>query len=101
MANKKGLTSFWKIGTNYYVRTIRHNYTGRLGEIDDHEIVLVDATWLPDDWSLFEMTSKGTIREAEPLPDGQQLVINRGAIIDATEWKFDLPRTKLPAINVL
>ena len=84
-------TSFWVIGKNYFMRTVTYALTGKLVEVSPTEIVLVDAAWIADTDRYADSMKSGEFREVEPYPDGQLVLVNRTAIVDATTIKT-LPR---------
>lgn len=86
--------SHWEVGENYFIRTVTHHFTGRLVKVTSTELVLVDAAWIADDGRFADCIAKGTVNEVEPFPDGQQVIIGRGSLIDATLWAHELPRTQ-------
>lgn len=81
----------WKIGQSYLIRGVTNYWTGRLAEVHDDVLVLTDAAWIADTGRYNEAVSKGLLNEVEPV-DGPAL-IGRSAIMDACEWRFELPRT--------
>jgi len=80
------------VGTQVFIRTVTHHYTGRVVECADEEVAIEDAAWIADDGRFADAMKSGTYGEVEPYPDGQRVVINRGAIIDWTEAPATLPR---------
>jgi len=94
------LMAFWQekkqhpyeIGRNYVIRTVTMIYTGRLIEVGDKELVLVDAAWIPEPERHMQFVANGMVRECEPFPDGQRVIIGRGALMDAIAVDWDLPR---------
>lgn len=88
---------FFKPGKNYFIRTVTHHHTGKLVWVGKTELVLVDASWIADDGRFGECVGQGKIREAEPFPDGMEVIVGRGAIIDAVEWAHPLPRKVIEA----
>jgi hypothetical protein len=84
--------SHWVIGKAYFIRTITHHYTGRLVKVTPKELVLEDAAWIPDDGRFADMFKNGAHSEVEPYPDNMQVIIGRGAILDAVQWTAKLPR---------
>lgn len=74
----------YKVGANYLIRTVTMTYTGRLVAVGDKELVLVDAAWIADSGRWSQAVAKGTFNEVEPYPDGSEVIIGRGAILDAT-----------------
>lgn len=100
MANKKQetkkqkvvMSNPWAIGQTYLIRTVTLYYTGKLVDVFEHEIVLEDAAWVADTGRFAAALEKGTLNEVEPFPVGR-VIVGRGAIIDASVWMHDLPRT--------
>jgi hypothetical protein len=90
-ATKQTDDSHWKIGENYFVRTVTHHLTGRLLKVTQQELVVEDAAWIADDGRFSEAMKTGNFSEVEPYPDGE-LIIGRGSIIDAFKIKT-IPRS--------
>jgi len=88
---------FWKVNKNYFIRTVTHYLTGRLVNITSQELILVDAAWIADTGRYADAIAgaKATLNEVEPYPDGQEVIVGRGAIVDATEWMHKLPRKQV------
>lgn len=84
------ISSPYQIGKNYFIRTVTHHYTGRLVRVTPKELVLEDAAWIADDGRFMNALKEGKLSEVEPYQD--DVVIGRGAILDATVWRHDLPR---------
>lgn len=84
------ISSPYHLGENYFIRTITHHYTGKLIRITSKELVLEDAAWIADDGRFMNAIKDGTLNEIEPYQD--DVVIGRGAILDATIWRHKLPR---------
>ncbi len=85
--------SHWKIGKNYFIRTVTHHYTGKLTRVTNREIVLVDAAWIADDGRFYDALKTGNFSEIEPYPDGD-VIVGRGAILDAHVVPYALPRNQ-------
>lgn len=81
----------YKIGASYLIRTVTMIQTGRLVEVTNQELVLEDAAWIADTSRFSQSIVSGEFDEVEPFPEGR-VIVGRGAIIDATEIKFSLPR---------
>lgn len=79
------------IGASYLIRTVTMIQTGRLVEVTNQELVLEDAAWIADTGRFSISLVNGKFKEVEPFPEGR-VIVGRGAVIDATEIKFDLPR---------
>jgi hypothetical protein len=82
----------YKVGENYFIRTVTHYLTGKLIRVTAKELVLKDAAWIADSGRFMEFLRDGKINEVEPFPDGQEVIVGRGAIIDAVTWSHALPR---------
>ena len=82
----------YQIGQNYFIRTVTHHYTGKLIRVTAKELVLENAAWIADDGRFMNALRDGTLNEIEPFPDNQEVIIGRGAIIDAVKWSHKLPR---------
>lgn len=89
-ASAKSECHHWQIGKAYFIRTVTHHLTGRLIAVTDHELVIEDAAWIPNDGRFNESLRDGTFSECEPAPPGPVLV-GRGSLIDAYLWLHDLP----------
>ena len=74
----------YKIGANYFIRTVTHHHTGRLVQVTAQELVLEDAAWIPDDGRLSESLKTGQFKEVEMFPSGR-VIVGRSAVIDAVE----------------
>lgn len=81
----------YKIGASYLIRTVTMIQTGLLVEVTNQELVLEDAAWIADTGRFGEALINGQFNEVEPFPEGR-VIVGRGAVIDATEIKFPLPR---------
>lgn len=74
----------YKIGANYFIRTVTHHHTGILVRVTCQELVLKDAAWIADDGRLTEALARGEFKEVEMFPKGH-LIIGRASLIDAVE----------------
>lgn len=85
--------SFWKIGSDYVVRTVTMIYLGKLKDLNKDELLLEDCAWIPDTsrWNEFLNGTKPC--EMEPYP--YNVIIGRGAILDATEHRSKMKREVL------
>jgi len=82
----------YKIGQNYFIRTVTHYLTGQLLRVTAKELVLKDTAWIADTGRFMEAIRDGKVSEVEPYPDGEEVIVGRGSIIDAVAWKHKLPR---------
>jgi hypothetical protein len=83
-------STFFVVGRAYLVRTVTHYYTGRLVAVNDAELLLEDAAWIADTGRYADSLASGSLGEVEPMQGN--LILSRGAIVDAVEWKHALPR---------
>lgn len=79
----------WKVGEAYHIRTVTHYWTGLLVHVTEQELVLCDACWIPDTGRFHNFFTEGP-HESEPVEGN--VIIGRGAIVDAQEWTIQLPR---------
>lgn len=84
--------SHWKVGENYFIRTVTHHLLGKLIKVTAQELVIVDAAWIADDGRFHQAIATGAVNECEPYPDGIEVVVGRGSLIDACQWKHALLR---------
>ena len=84
----------WKVGQNYFLRTVTHHLVGTLIEVTPKELWLKDASWVADDGRFHDALKTGNLNEIEPFPDGAEIPVGRGALIDAVIWAHDLPRVQ-------
>ena len=80
----------WKVGAAYLIRTVTNYWTGRLVAIGEQELVLADAAWIADTGRFTQALDKADLNEVEPVKGN--VIIGRGSIVDAAEWKNNLPR---------
>lgn len=80
----------WQIGSNYFIRTVTHHYTGRLEAVYQKELVLSECSWIADDGRFHTALSTGELNEVEPMLGN--VIIGRNSIIDASIWNHKLPR---------
>lgn len=89
------MTHPYPVGENVFIRTVTLHYTGRLVEVYEHELVLVDAAWIAETARYADTISMGALREVEPYPDGMRVIVGRGALVDCVPWNHELPRKQL------
>lgn len=80
----------YRVGKNYFIRTVTHHLTGKLVKVTSKELVLDDAAWIADDGRFHEALRDGKLNEIEPFPGS--VIVGRGALIDCCEWLHALPR---------
>lgn len=84
--------NFWREGEKYLIRCVTHYQVGRLvGMTEEKELVLEDASWVPDTGRFHNALRDGVnaLNEVEPFPG--QVLVGRGAIVDAAPWSHELP----------
>ncbi len=79
------------IGNQVMVRTVTMIYVGNLVAVGEHELTLVNVSWIPETGRWEQFVKEGAVSECEPYPAGQFVLIGRGSIIDVTEWRSELP----------
>ena len=84
----------YTLNENYFIRTVTFHYTGKLIEVYPNELVLKDASWIPDDGRFADALQTGDFNEVEPYPCEENVIIGRGAIIDATIFNHPLPKAQ-------
>ena len=82
----------YRIGENYLIRTGTHIDVGTVVSVGPQEIVLVNASWIADTGRYANAIAEGTLSEVEPYPDGQEVIVGRNFVVDATLWNHPLPR---------
>ena len=75
----------WKIGKIYMIRTVTMIDTGRLVAVTPQELVLDDAAWVADTGRFADAVRDAEFSEVEPYPSGIQVIVGRGALIDAVQ----------------
>lgn len=86
-----GEDSVWEIGKNYLVRTVTMIQLGKLQVVTEKELLLSDACWVADTGRFHEALENGDLNEIEMF--NRDVIVGRGAIIDATEWMSPLPKS--------
>ena len=79
------------IGGDYLIRTVTMIYTGRLVNVYDKELVITQASWIPETERWSQSVANGKFKEVEPYPQEKEIIIGRGAILDMTQIDFKLP----------
>lgn len=80
----------YKIGEKYLIRTVTQYHTGRLKAVYPQELVIEEAAWITDTGRFFNFLDKGIATEIEPFID--DIIVSRGAIVDVTVFRHELPR---------
>lgn len=80
----------FEIGKAYLIRTVTHISIGLVEKVGDKELVLSSASWIADTGRFHQCLSEGTLDEIEPYVN--DVILGRGAIVDATLWHHEVPR---------
>lgn len=79
----------FKVGEQWFFRTVTHHQTGRIRSIHGKFLVLDDCAWIADSGRFADALKNGTLNEVEPMPNGS--VVNTDSLIDASPWSGALP----------
>ncbi len=82
----------FEIGKPYLIRTVTHIDIGVVKAVGETELILSDCSWIADTGRFYNALKDGELDEVEPYFD--DVVIGRGAIVDATIWRHDLPEVQ-------
>lgn len=82
--------SCFEIGKCYFIRTVTMHLVGKLEQITTQELLLSSASWIASSGNFHDAMKSGKLDEVEPFVN--PIIVGRGALIDATEWKHELPR---------
>lgn len=77
------------VGKAYLIRTVTMTWTGRVTAIKGGFLCLEDAAWIADTGRFNVAISKGELEEVEPVGNS---IVSLASIVDACEWKFNLPK---------
>ena len=80
----------FKVGENYFIRTVTMILVGRLDAVYETELVLSSASWIADTGRFYNALKEGKLNEVEPFTN--DVIVGRSSIIDATIWKHKLPK---------
>ena len=73
------------------IRTVTMIYTGRLVDFTKSELVIDKACWIADTGRWMQACATGNFDEVEPYPPKAKVIINKGAVLDMFEVKWNLP----------
>ena len=79
----------FKIGKKYFIRSVTFSYVGELIEQDEKFLVFRKGSWIADTGRFHNALRDGEFEEIEPFVE--DLIVAKGAIVDATIWKHALP----------
>lgn len=80
-----------RVGNKVLIRTVTHYHTGRISLLTPTEIVLTEAAWIADTGRFNTALVGSMANEVEPFPS--PVAVNRGAVVDVTDWRGELPRS--------
>lgn len=81
-----------RVNNNVFIRTVTYHYTGKIEIVSKDTLVLSNAAWIADSGRFATAMNSGVLNEVEPYPENTVVAIERGAIVDISDWKFELPR---------
>jgi hypothetical protein len=86
--NKKTVAKHpYSVGKIYFIRTVTMNYTGKLEEVYDGELVLSSAAWIAETGARVADFVKGVLNEKTEIePFVGKVIVSRGAIVDCSEY---------------
>lgn len=73
----------WSVGERYFIRTVTMSLSGRLVEVTPQELVLSEAAWIADTGRFATFLDGAEPSEIEPFPQDREVIVGRGAVIDA------------------
>jgi len=80
----------FQVGQAYLFRLVMHYWTGRVVSVGETEIVIEDAAWIANTGRFADAITTGSLEEVEPVPGN--VILGRGALVDAVVWAHELPR---------
>lgn len=79
----------YEVGKSFLIRTVTLYYVGKLQKEFPAELVLSEASWIPDTGRYGECLKNGKFNEVEKIPD--HVIIPKSGIIDLVPWAHNLP----------
>lgn len=76
------------IGSNVFIRTVTHYYTGNLNSQQGQWLILTEAAWIADTGRFHDFLKDGKCNEYESFPDNVMIPV--GSIIDITVFRHKL-----------
>jgi hypothetical protein len=88
---KKTVVKSFEIGKCYLIRTVTYFQLGRLIGFGNRnqELILENASWIADTGRFTQAMQTGDFLEVEMFHG--KVIVNRGAIVDASEWGGRFP----------
>lgn len=72
------------------IRTVTNYLLGKLEKVTKTDLLLSAASWVADTGRFHVALRDGVLNEVEPYPN--EVIVSRGAIVDAAVWNHELPR---------
>ncbi|MBU1711427.1 MAG: hypothetical protein KKE17_15630 [Proteobacteria bacterium] len=82
---------FWVVGTAYFIRTVTNYFIGVCIGKEETELFMNKCSWIPDTGHFHKFVRTGIIQEVEPFNADTVVMLNCDAIVDAIEWKHEIP----------
>ncbi len=79
------------VGNTVFIRTVTHYYTGKVEAVSKTEVLLSSCAWIADTGRFSDALDKGQFNEVEPYPAGAIVSIERGGMVDTSDFKHALP----------
>lgn len=84
---------FLRIGEKYFIRTVTLYYVGKLKDMSTRELILEEASWIPDTGRFHDCLRDGNFNEVEPFVE--DVAVQRDSIVDWTVWTHKLPKDQV------
>jgi len=83
----------YEIGENYLIRTVTMMLVGKLEAVYQSELVLSTPSWVASSGRFNEALKDGleSLSGSEIEPFVNNVIVGRGALVDATIYNFPLP----------
>lgn len=82
----------YNVGQAYLIRLVTHYWVGQLMAVYEHEMVLRNASWVADTGRFHTAVETGKMSEIEFVGNKNDVIVGRGALIDAVVWNHKLPK---------
>ena len=86
----KKAVSMFEVGKKYLVRTVTMTIVGECNGVGKKELMFKSASWIADTGRFHDCLKTGNFSEVEPFVN--DVIVGRGAIVDATEFRHKLPK---------
>jgi hypothetical protein len=83
----------FKVGENYFIRTVTYHLTGKVKDIVGKFLVLEKCSWIADSGRFSDAMEKGIDKQenAEVEPFSHDVFVNSDSITDAMVYPYTLP----------